>query len=94
MYASSFDAMNTRTLRDEREFARKRGLNAVMAKLSRDPKQQAKTAVYGCWQQWQNDPMQYRSKSAFARDMLDAYSLLQSQKKIEDWCREWEYSKQ
>ncbi|VXC59829.1 hypothetical protein BURKHO8Y_240218 [Burkholderia sp. 8Y] len=59
-----------------------------------DPKQQAKREVYGCWEDWKrrrsggSDP--YKSKAAFARDMLGKFPALASQKVIEDWCREWE----
>ena len=31
----------------------------------------------------------YKSKAAFARDMLEKCEHLTSTKKIEDWCREW-----
>lgn len=55
-----------------------------------DPKQQEKSFIYSCWQGWQEKPDSYKSKAAFARDMLTKCEKLKSQKKIEDWCREWE----
>lgn len=55
-----------------------------------DPKTAQKAQVRQCWCAWQLTPKSYRTKAAFARDMLDKYEHLKSQKKIEDWCREWE----
>lgn len=55
-----------------------------------DPKQQEKAFVFECWGAWQTNPKQYKSKAEFARAMLDKCEHLTSQKKIEDWCREWE----
>jgi|SRR3569833_1965126 len=63
---------------------------AVMEKLKQDPKQGEKNFVKECWQQWQINPESYKSKAAFARDMLDKCEHLKSTKKIEDWCRQWE----
>jgi hypothetical protein len=62
----------------------------AMARLERDPKQKEKTFIHECWQRWQQSPETYASKAAFARDMLSKCEHLTSQKKIEDWCREWE----
>jgi hypothetical protein len=58
-----------------------------------DPKTQQKEKVRECWCAWQVTPKSYRTKAAFARDMLEKYEHLTSQKKIEDWCREWEKAK-
>lgn len=55
-----------------------------------DPKQKEKDFVCECWIAWQTEPKQYKSKAAFARAMLDKCEHLTSQKKIEDWCRDWE----
>lgn len=66
------------------------------ARAANDPKQKEKGFVFQCWQDWQksktaeNPKGTYSSKAAFARDMLEKYEHLISQKKIEDWCREWE----
>lgn len=67
---------------------------AVQAKLAADPKQAAKVFVKDCWQTWQEEPERYKSKAAFARDMLkqDQCKSLESQVKITDWCRQWEKS--
>lgn len=62
----------------------------AIARIERDPKQKEKTFIYECWQRWQQSPETYASKAAFARDMLSKCEHLTSQKKIEDWCREWE----
>lgn len=61
-----------------------------LAKVATDPKQQDKSLVYSCWQDWQKKLDSYKSKAEFARDMLTKCEHLTSQKKIEDWCREWE----
>lgn len=62
------------------------------AKLANDPKQAAKQYVQSCWQVWQEEPDRYGGKADFARSMLKLKQCesLTSQKKIEDWCREWE----
>ena len=60
------------------------------ARVANDPKQKEKHFVRECWNEWQKHPDRYRSKSAFASDMLSKCEHLSSQKKIEDWCREWE----
>lgn len=66
------------------------GRKGAIAKLARDPKQNEKAFIYQCWQDWQKKTESYESKAAFARDMLTKIEHLKSQKKIEDWCREWE----
>ncbi|HZV97494.1 MAG TPA: hypothetical protein VFF74_00750 [Methylophilaceae bacterium] len=71
--------------------------NAIKAALKRwdqDPKKQEKLFIYDCWTVWQEEPERYKSKAAFARAMLSSPNIkhLTSQKKIEDWCREWEKS--
>lgn len=65
-------------------------MNNVKKKLDNDPKQKDKEFVKDCWKSWQENRNNYASKAAFARDMLDKCKYLSSQKKIEDWCREWE----
>jgi hypothetical protein len=62
------------------------------ASLESDPKQSEKRFVRQCWQAWIETPSRYRSKAAFARDMLEKCQHLTSSKVIEDWCREWEES--
>ena len=59
------------------------------ARAANDPKHKDKEFVFKCWQAWQNKPENYKSKAAFARDMLEKLSNLVSQKIIEDWCRDW-----
>ena len=56
----------------------------------KDGKQAAKQQVRECWEAWRKKPEQYKSKSAFARAMLDKYEELGSQRVIERWCKEWE----
>ena len=60
------------------------------AKLANDPKQVDKAFVFERWNDWQEKSGNYKSKAAFARDMLDKINHIKSQKKIEDWCRKWE----
>lgn len=64
-------------------------LKAVL-KHANDPRQQEKSFIYSCWQSWQAKPDSYKYKAAFAKDMLAKCEHLTSQKKIEDWCRDWE----
>lgn len=57
---------------------------------SLDPKQMAKQNVRECWELWKKESSRYKSKSAFARDMLAKFEDLESQRVIERWCKEWE----
>ncbi len=66
------------------------GRQAAEARIKKDPRQQEKQLIKECWQNWQADKSQYKSKAAFARDMMEKVEHLTSAKKIEDWCREWE----
>lgn len=59
-------------------------------KLERDPKQFAKQQVRECWDIWKAEPSRYKSKSAFAKDMLSKYEQLESSEVIQRWCREWD----
>jgi hypothetical protein len=63
---------------------------AAKEKHAQDPKQAEKTFVFECWEEWQEHPEKYKGKAAFARDMLNKCEKLESQKVIEDWCRQWE----
>ena len=68
--------------------------------LSKSKKQAAKQQVRGCWELWRKEPDRYRSKSAFARDMLEKFPAqldekgrkigLESARVIERWCKEWD----
>lgn len=64
----------------------------AQAKLANDPKQKDKALVREWWNDWQkNDPTRYKNKSACARDMLDKFPNLESQRVITDkWCSAWE----
>lgn len=64
------------------------------AKLANDKRQDEKKTVRDHWEQWKKFPARYRSKADFARYMLKTCEHLTSQKKIEDWCREWEKEQQ
>lgn len=66
--------------------ARKKAYARHMA----DPKSAEKIFVKDCWDEWQESTLRYKSKAEFARDMLNKCEHLKSQKKIEDWCRQWE----
>ena len=63
--------------------------NASRARYAKDPKQKAKSEIFELWKLWRADSHRYKSKAAFARDMLDKFDCLTSQKQIEDWCRGW-----
>jgi hypothetical protein len=67
------------------ESARKK----AMERHAKDPKQVEKKFVFECWEEWQRKPENYSGQAAFARDMLNKCKELTSQKKIEDWCRDW-----
>lgn len=62
----------------------------AQSKLKSDPKQAAKKLVLEIWEKWRKEPNLYKSKAAFARDMLDKFEELSSQRVIERWCLEWE----
>lgn len=66
------------------------GRKAISQRLSVDPRQADKKFVHECWLQWRQEPARYKSKAAFARDMLEKCAHLESNKVIETWCREWE----
>lgn len=63
---------------------------SAFRKVALDPRKPEKAFVQECWKEWQKAPHKYKSKAAFAKDMLDKCQHLESQKKIEDWCRKWE----
>jgi len=63
---------------------------AAFARHATDPKQKDKALVRECWSDWQKEPGRYKGKSAFARDMLNKFESLESQRVIERWCKEWE----
>ena len=64
--------------------------NASTKRLKDDPRQAEKLFIRKCWNDWKISPKIYRSKAAFARDMVDKCEYLKSTKVVEDWCREWE----
>lgn len=88
-YESTFQ-MITEDYEQKKSFAARR---AAKERLKRDPKQREKKFVLDCWVEWQAKPSNYLSKAEFARDMLQKCTYLKSNKKIEDWCREWEQEK-
>lgn len=66
------------------------GSRAAAKRLMNDPRQEEKTFIRECWRDWKKGITNYKSKAAFARDMIDKCEHLTSIKKVEDWCREWE----
>ncbi len=86
------DAANIDSLREEaiKDVRRNMGVNGAIAKLANDPKQVAKAKVRECWNEWQLKPMNYRGKSAFAKDMMTKFEELDSQPVITRWCGQWE----
>jgi len=80
--------MRDQSQSDARTALAKRG---AAAKIASDPKQADKALVRQCWDDWQKHPDRYKGKSAFARDMLDKFPNLKSQRVICDkWCPAWE----
>ncbi|WP_284337669.1 hypothetical protein [Comamonas sp. NoAH] len=73
-----------------KEIRRRDAQAGASEKLAKDPKQSAKQQVRECWDIWKSNPERYKSKSAFARDMLGKYEQLESSEVIQRWCREWD----
>jgi len=63
-------------------------VNALKRHAS-DPKKRDKDWVRECWDEWQRRPTNYKTKSAFASDMLKKGLRLESKPVIQRWCREW-----
>lgn len=68
--------------------------NAAKSKHAASAKAQEKEIMKACWKEWQADPKRYRSKAAFARDMLDKFPGWLNTKVIEGFCRDWEGGKE
>jgi hypothetical protein len=64
--------------------------DAAINRWLKDPKSLDKISVKECWVEWHKDTSRYKSKSAFANDMLNKFENLKSVKVIEEWCRNWE----
>lgn len=64
--------------------------SAAEARWINDPKAIAKQQVKECWEMWQAAPQNYKSATAFARDMLSKYEDLENPDVIRRWCREWQ----
>lgn len=64
------------------------------AKRDKSPAAPEIVLIKECWLRWQKDPSIYKSKAAFARDMLDKCDYLVSAEGICKRCREWEKEKQ
>ncbi|MEJ5030767.1 hypothetical protein [Comamonas sp. MYb69] len=90
------DAVTGVAERIAKEIRRRDAQAGASGKLAKDPKQLAKQQVRECWDIWRGEPSRYKSKSAFAKDMLSKYEQLESSEVIQRWCREWdsELSKQ
>jgi hypothetical protein len=68
--------------------------SGARAKLERDPKQLAKRLVKELWTEWWNDRRhRYRTKTQFAKDMLEKFPELANQAVIVRWCTGWEKEK-
>lgn len=74
-------------LKDSRRSMAKAGAEA---RWMNDPKAIAKQQVKECWEMWQAAPQNYKSATAFARDMLSKYEDLENPDVIRRWCREWQ----
>ena len=71
-------------------FSEDRARHAAKQRYAHDPKQLVKKQVHEHWLLWKKTPGRYKNKSAFSRDMLDKYELLQNQRVLERWCKAWE----
>jgi len=75
-------------------FKHSMALQGARAKLERDPKQFAKRHVKELWKEWWHEQRdRYRSKTRFAKDMLDKFPELANQAVIVRWCTGWEKEK-
>jgi hypothetical protein len=52
-------------------------------------KGRAKNWVHECWQDWEAGKTHYRSKAAFAKDMMQKQECLTNPAVITKWCSEW-----
>jgi hypothetical protein len=68
------------------------GRRARAKSLEVDPRQKEKLFIRDCWSEWQKQPSNYRSKAAFAKDVIEKCQFLVSTKVVENWCREWSKS--
>lgn len=87
--------ISEKTISEEKSIIRKK-------QLDKDPKQDEKRLVKICWEEWQKNPNQYKSKTKFAQAMLDKFrpddpkkdhEHLNSVAVIARWCRIWEQEK-
>jgi hypothetical protein len=62
-------------------------------RASRDPKIEAKRAVYECWKQWRAGILEYQGKNHFGRVMKKKFPVLTSIPVIAGWAREWDRGK-
>ncbi len=77
--------------KDIEKFFKRIKQNAANQKWAKSPKTQAKVSVKEYWIKWKKNKSLYKSKSAFANDMLNKFEgILESTKVIEGWCRKWE----
>ena len=74
-------------LKDARRAIAKAGADA---RWINDPKAIAKQQVKECWEMWRAAPQNYKSATAFARDMLSKFEDLENPDVIRRWCREWQ----
>lgn len=86
----SFKQVVETAIEYRKEYNSRRASRSAKKSHEKRPQTADKAFVFECWKEWRADPARYGGKAAFARDMLDKCGTLKSQKKIEDWCREWE----
>ena len=56
-----------------------------------DPKQAAKAEVKECWKLWKAEPARYKNRTKFAKDMLEKFTDLESERVIATkWIPAWE----
>lgn len=74
-------------LKNENLERKRKDRRGGLVRAANDPKRAAFREVRKEWEGWRHKK---RYKAAFARSMLEKYPMLESQKTIEDKCREWE----
>ncbi len=83
------DELKERFAKEERRQFSAKGGNKKREN-DKNGSQKDKEFVRQCWEKWQDNKHQYKSKAQFARAMLDKIEILTSTKVIEKFCLTWE----
>ncbi len=85
-------AERNEAIRKNKEFTHLQSTRASQNATKRhenDPRASEKKFIRECWNEWQSQPLQYKSNAAFARSMVEKCEHLTSHKAIENWCIGW-----